>query len=46
MMRLPPMQGRMHMHTADYHLVVSEGRMKHWQAGEDENAAPELGPGS
>lgn len=37
---------RLHVHTSDYHLVVIEGRMKHWAAGEREAAAPALGPGS
>jgi len=45
LMRLPRMTGRMHTHSADYHLVVLEGRMKHWSAGESEATARELGPG-
>jgi hypothetical protein len=36
----------LHTHTADYHLVVLAGAMKHWGAGESEAEAPELGPGS
>lgn len=36
----------LHRHTADYHLVLLEGTMKHWAAGEDELAARPLGPGS
>jgi len=38
--------GRLHVHTADYDLVLIEGRMKHWAAGAKEADAPELGPGS
>lgn len=38
--------GRMHIHTADYHLVVLEGRAKHWAQGEQPASAPVLGPGS
>jgi quercetin dioxygenase-like cupin family protein len=38
--------GPMHTHTADYHLVVIEGTMKHWGAGEKESDAKPLGPGS
>jgi quercetin dioxygenase-like cupin family protein len=38
--------GPMHIHTADYHLVVIEGTMKHWGAGEKESDAKPLGPGS
>jgi quercetin dioxygenase-like cupin family protein len=36
----------LHVHSADYHLVVIEGVMKHWVKGESEAKAPELGPGS
>lgn len=36
----------LHIHTADYHLVVIEGIMKHWIEGQTEAAAPSLGPGS
>jgi quercetin dioxygenase-like cupin family protein len=38
--------GPLHWHTSDYHLVVLQGRMKHWGEGETEALAPELGPGS
>jgi quercetin dioxygenase-like cupin family protein len=38
--------GPMHTHTADYHLVVIEGTMKHWGAGEQESNAQPLSPGS
>lgn len=36
----------LHIHTADYHLVIIEGKMKHWAQGQTESAAPSLGPGS
>ena len=36
----------LHYHTADYHLVVLEGRVKHWAEGESESNAKALGPGS
>jgi hypothetical protein len=35
-----------HIHTSDYHLVVVQGTMKHWEEGEQEAAAKPLGPGS
>jgi len=38
--------GPMHTHTADYHLVVIEGVMKHWGLGESESNAKPLRPGS
>lgn len=36
----------LHLHSADYHLVVLEGTMKHWPAGGSEALAAPLGPGS
>ena len=36
----------LHLHTADYHLLVVQGSMKHWLVGEDERSARTLGPGS
>lgn len=36
----------LHLHTADYHLLVVQGTVKHWVSGEDERAARSLGPGS
>lgn len=45
-MKMPKMTGRLHIHTADYELVVIEGTMKHWSAGETEAAARPLGVGS
>jgi NIPSNAP/Domain of unknown function (DUF4437) len=38
--------GAMHVHSSDYHLVVIEGTMQHWSAGESQADAPLLGPGS
>jgi quercetin dioxygenase-like cupin family protein len=39
-------RGRLHFHTADYHLVLLQGTMKHWAEGEQEVDAKLLGPGS
>lgn len=36
----------LHTHSADYHLVLIRGSMKHWGAGESEATAPILQPGS
>jgi len=36
----------LHVHTSDYHLVVIEGAMKHWGAGQNEADAKPLQPGS
>lgn len=38
--------GPLHLHTADYHLVILEGTMKHWSADQSEEGARPLGPGS
>jgi hypothetical protein len=38
--------GRLHVHTADYHLVLLEGTMKHWGEAEKEADAKTLSPGS
>jgi quercetin dioxygenase-like cupin family protein len=38
--------GPLHVHTADYHLVVLEGTMKHWSADQSEQGVKPLGPGS
>lgn len=46
LLRIPRMAGRLHRHTAGYRLVVLEGRMRHWSAGEREGQTPILGPGS
>lgn len=36
--------GTLHAHSADYHLVLLQGTMKHWAA--EESTARPLGPGS
>jgi quercetin dioxygenase-like cupin family protein len=36
----------MHVHSSDYHLVVLQGTLKHWEPGETEDQARPLGPGS
>jgi quercetin dioxygenase-like cupin family protein len=46
LMKFGRMPGRLHYHTADYELVVLEGRMKHWVEGQVEAETPTLGPGS
>ena len=38
--------GPLHTHSADYHLTVISGEMKHWDATISEAEAPRLGPGS
>jgi mannose-6-phosphate isomerase-like protein (cupin superfamily) len=43
---LPKLSLPLHYHTADYHLVVIEGKLKHWIEGESEASAKTLGPGS
>lgn len=45
-MKMRKMTGRLHIHTADYELVVIEGTMKHWSLGETEAAARPMGVGS
>jgi hypothetical protein len=46
LLRIPRGAGRLHVHSADYRLVVVEGQMKHWAKGQTESAAELLGPGS
>jgi quercetin dioxygenase-like cupin family protein len=36
----------MHVHTADYHCVVLEGTMQHWEQGQSQTQAKLLNPGS
>lgn len=36
----------MHTHTANYHLVVVKGVMKHWGADGSQKTAPPMKPGS
>lgn len=38
--------GRLHVHSSDYQLVVLEGTMKHWVAGQAEADTPPLERGS
>jgi quercetin dioxygenase-like cupin family protein len=38
--------GRLHIHSSDYQLVVLEGTMKHWVAGQAEADTPPLERGS
>lgn len=38
--------GGLHVHTSDYHLIVLEGTMKHWAAGQTEDSVPTMPPGS
>ncbi len=45
LMRFARSSGRLHIHSADYHLTVIEGEMKHWDAAGSEAAAPPIGPG-
>ena len=37
---------RLHVHSSDYQLVVLEGTMKHWAAGQTEGDTPPLERGS
>jgi hypothetical protein len=46
LMRMRQSSGRLHVHTADYRLVVIEGVMKHRGADERESDTATLGPGS
>lgn len=46
LMKIKKGPGPLHTHTSDYHLVILQGVMKHWGAGETEDQAKPLGPGS
>jgi hypothetical protein len=46
LMKMRKAPGELHYHTADYELVLIEGRMKHRAEGQTEEQAPVLGPGS
>jgi|SRR5688572_25430614 quercetin dioxygenase-like cupin family protein len=46
LMKMRKGPGVLHYHTADYELVVVEGRMRHWLEGQVEEQTPALGPGS
>lgn len=46
LLRLKKGSGPLHVHSADYHLVVLEGTMKHWSPEERESDVRPLGPRS
>ncbi len=46
LLRLKKGEGRLHVHSSDYHLTLLQGTMKHWSEGEQEADAKPLGPGS
>jgi hypothetical protein len=46
LLKMKKTPGALHYHTADYDLVLLQGRMKHWAKGESAADAKELGPGS
>jgi hypothetical protein len=46
LMKLSRVAGRLRVHTADYELVVLEGTIRHWRAGENEATVESLGAGS
>jgi hypothetical protein len=46
MLRINQGAGAMHVHTADYHCVVLEGTMQHWEQGQSQSQARLLQPGS
>lgn len=46
LMRFKKTDGGFHFHTADYHLVLLEGTMKHYAEGEQGTNAKHYGPGS
>jgi hypothetical protein len=46
LLKLKRSTGRLHVHSSDYHLAVLEGTVRHWAAGEKEEAARPLGRGS
>lgn len=46
LLKLKRLDGRMHIHTADYHLAVISGEMKHWSKDESEAAAKVMTAGS
>lgn len=45
-LKMPKGPGTLHTHTADYHLTIISGEMKHWDASNDESKVRPLGPGS
>ena len=46
LLKTPRGNGPLHTHTADYHLTIVRGEMKHWDSAGSEAKARRLGPGS
>ena len=46
LLKMPKGTGVMHTHTADYHLTIISGEMKHWDPSVTEAQVRLLGPGS
>ena len=46
LLKMPRGPGILHSHTADYHLTIISGEMKHWDASSDEAKVRPLGSGS
>jgi quercetin dioxygenase-like cupin family protein len=46
LLRLKKGPSVLHVHSSDYHLVVIQGRARHWGEGHREADAVDLGPGS
>ena len=46
LLKMPRGPGTLHTHTADYHLTIISGEMKHWDPSASESQVRPLGPGS
>lgn len=46
LLRVSKGAGAMHVHSADYHCVILEGTMQHWEQGQSQAHAKLLRPGS
>ncbi len=46
LLRIDKGAGAMHVHSADYHCVILEGTMQHWEQGQSQAQAKLLRPGS
>ena len=46
LLRIGKGAGAMHVHSADYHCMILEGTMQHWQQGQSQAGAKLLRPGS
>lgn len=46
LMRMGKGESAMHVHSADYRLVIISGRMRHWFDEDEKESASILGPGS